>query len=180
MIDGIYEFTYRPVAEKRPAAVVFGIIMAMSLVIVIASESAEKYKGVISLAAVILICAAIYIFVRFLASDYAYILIFDNNGLPNLIVTKTVGKSVTTLFTALITDIQDIKAESPEERKKHRTPSGTKKYNYTVSLIPGTVYRVYTSGKEGKSEILMEFNEAVRERLLEYSAIARAYEIDGE
>ena len=176
MIDGIFEFTFRPKPDKKPAAIVFGILMAMGAAIVIASAVAEKYKGVISLGAVIVLCAAIYIFVRYLVSDYAYALVFDNNGLPNLIVTRKIGKSVTTLFAIPVSRIQAARGESAEDRKRHEAPFGTKKYNYCASLNPDKTYRLSAAGREGRAEIVLECTPAVADRLVEYAAIARAYE----
>lgn len=175
MIDGIYEFTFRPIANKKPAIVLFGLLMAMGAVLVIASAVAEKYKGVISLFAVILFCAAIYILTRFIIAEYAYALVFDSENVPNLIVTKLIGKRVTTLFSIPVSRIISIEAESADARRLHRTPCGTKKYSYNVTMFADSTYRVYAQGNGESAEILLEITSAVAEKLLEYATLAREY-----
>ncbi|MBO7303166.1 MAG: hypothetical protein J6U68_03160 [Clostridia bacterium] len=180
MINGIFEFTFRPVANKKPAVSVFIIIMAMSGALVIASAVAEKYKGVISLFAVILLCSAIYLLVRFIVCEYAYALVFDSEDIPNLIVTKTVGKRVTTLFSIPISRIIRIEAESAEQRRKHETPFGTKKYYYNVTMFPKETYRIYASGRGESCEIILEITPQVADKLMEYAALARTHENEEE
>ena len=180
MIEGIYEFTFRPKANKKPALAVFSLLMAMGGVLVIASAIAEKYKGIISLFAVGFLCAAIYILTRFIIAEYAYALVLDSEDNPNLIVTKLIGKRVTTLFSMPISRITRIEAENAETRRKHKTPVGTKKYFYNVTMFPDSAYRVYAAGRGESSEILLEITSAVAEKLLEYADIAREYESQEE
>lgn len=180
MIEGIYEFTYRPAANKRNAVTAFIILLAISLSAVAASAIAEKYKGIISLVAVAFICASIYMFVRYVAAEYAYVVAYDAEERPNLIVTKTIGKRVTALFNIPLYEIVGIKEETPKERGSHKTPFGVKKYNYAVTFIAGNTYRIYTKSRTAENEIVLEFTEEVAKRLLEYSAIAKAKENEEE
>ena len=180
MIDGIYEFTFRPVANKKNAITVFTVMMALALSAVAASAMAEKYKGLISLLAVGLICAAIYLFTRYVGAEYSYVVAHDSEENPNLIVTKTVGKRVTTLFNIPLYEIVDIRRESPKERAAHKTPFGVKKFNYAVTLMAGDTYRLITKSRTAENEIILEITREVADRLLEYSKLARAKENEGE
>ena len=69
MIDGILEFTFRPVADKKCANTVFVISLALSAAAVVTSVIAQTKKGLISLLAVALICYAIYLFTRYIIHE---------------------------------------------------------------------------------------------------------------
>ncbi len=176
MIDGILEFTFRPVANKKPAITTFIILLAIGAAAATASVISPIYKGLISMAAVIALCSAVYIFVRYISSDYAYVVAYAGD-IPMFLVTKTVGKRVTTLFNMPIYQVLKIESESAKERKERKTPAGTQRFNYNVTLLSWDGYRIYAKSRYGSKEILIEGTAELSERLMQYAALAREVEL---
>ena len=176
MIDGILEFTFRPVADKRFSVGAFIISLALAAAAVVASVLAETKKGLISLAAVIVICYAIYLFTRYIIPEYAYAVVYDSEENPNFVVTKRIGKSVTTLFNMPLYEIYKIELETDLQRRKHTVPYGTQKFNFAPSLMAKSCYRIYAKNRSLTREFLIEGTSALAERLRSYSALALAQE----
>ena len=175
MIDGIYEFTFRPIAKKGKASVVFFGALAIAAVLVIASVISPLYKGLISLAAVALMCSSLYIFQRYLSGEYAYVVAYGSEEEPIFIVTKTVGKRVSTLGNFYLADIISVDKEGKGERGAHKTAAGVIKYNYNPSLMPDTTYRLTLKSRWISAEIVLEGSDEFASRLREYASIARAH-----
>lgn len=176
MADGILEFTFKPVPNKKPAITAFTVLLALGATAAFASILAQSFKGLISMVAVVFLCAAVYIFTRYIAAEYAYVVACRGQEGPMLIVTKRVGKSVTTLFNMPLYRIQKIEAETAKERRKRKIPAGTQHFNYTVTLFAPSGYRIYAKSRYASSEILIEGTKQLADRLMEYAEIAASLE----
>ena len=97
MTEKISEFTYRPKANKKPAVALFGTLLAICAFFVIYSMLTLRYRGVIGLVAVVFLCWALYVYARYIGAEYAYAVVIDSEDTAQLIITKIIGKRVTTL-----------------------------------------------------------------------------------
>ena len=176
MIEGIIEFTYRPVLNKKPAVTMLFGFLAVSALLVVASVISPYYKGVISLFAVFGLCASVLVYTKYIVCEYAYVVAYDNGDNPVFIITRRTGKSVTTLCHILLSEITDIEKETREQRRKHVTPNGMKKYNFAPNLFPADTYRIKAKSRYNSAEFVIEGNDEMAARLLEYSALARQHE----
>lgn len=174
MIDGILEFTYRPVPKKGIANALFFGILALSIIPVVLSVIMLRYKGLISLCAVVLFTVAIVIYARYIAAEYAYVVMYSGNS-PMLVATKTIGKRVTTLLSVALSDISLV-AEKGTDEANRVEKKGVKKYNFSVSIIPDKTYILVAKTRYENMLITLEGSCDFARRIDEYAVIARAYE----
>lgn len=180
MIDGIFEFTFRPIPKKGKAITVFFGALIIAAALVIASVISLKYKGLISLAAVAFMCAALYVYSRYLGGEYAYVVAYGGEDEPLLLVTKRIGKRVTTLANFYVADIVSVKKEGGGERAEHKSEAGVIKYNYNPSLMPDTTYRISLKSRWVSAEVVLEGTDEFAEKIREYANIARAHRAQSE
>jgi hypothetical protein len=167
----IIDFTYRPLADRRPATSVFFGLVALSFLAAIPSVSMEKYKGVASLIAVIFFVSAMAVYSRYLLGEYAYACFTTTDGRAVLTVTKTSGKRVSTMLSVYFSEITDVVFyPSAAEREKPR--GEVKKYNYVASLRPKQVVQIEVISSGVRSSVLLEGSEAFANRLRECALIA--------
>ncbi len=171
----ILDFTYRPKTKTQQARVVlFGALIVAAL-LVIASVISPKYKGVISLFAVAALVYVIYVFTRYLSAQYAYAVMTTNQGENLLLVTKTVGKNMTTLAMIRLADITLVERVAPSPGASDKT---ARRYNFCPSMKPDEVFAVHTATRYEKNLYLLEINDAVASRISEYAKIAKENEPD--
>ena len=164
------DFTYRPKPDKRGALIVMSALLVFSLGIVIASVISPLYKGVISLLAVISLVICVYIFTRYIVSDYAYAVIRTDTDAPTLVVTRTVGKRTSTLSAialSSISSVEEAKGEPVRERYE-------RKYNFCQSFSPKLVYVLRVKTRYEKFTAHLEIPSEVANRLVEYIEIAKS------
>ena len=87
-------------------------------------------------------------------------------------VTKRIGKSVTTLFNIPLYEIYKIELEGAAERRKHTVPYGMQKFNFAPSLMAKSCYRIYAKNRQLSREILIEGTPALAARISEYSVLS--------
>ena len=135
------------------------------------------YKGVVGMAALIIIVAAVFVYTKFLSSIFYYDITFDYRGEPLLVVRQITGRRQSTRARVGLKDIRAIKMESAEERKAHKTPMGYRKYTYFPTLGPSVSCRMTVISQYESSEVLIECTEEFAEMLRRYSEEAKTYEI---
>lgn len=166
------DFTYRPKSDKKGAIIVMSALLVFSLGIVVASVVSPNYKGVISLLAVIALMVCVYIFVRYITSDYAYAVINTDTETPMLIVTRTVGKRTSTLSAIALSSVYAIEEVKGEPRREKYE----RKYNFCQSFSPKLAYILRVKTRYESFTAHLEISEEVAKRLLEYIEIAKANE----
>ena len=172
MIDGILEFTYHPVPKKAQGYGLFFASLLVAAAFVFHSVTALRFKGLISLVAVIFMCLGVYVFSRYIGCAYAYAVVYDSDGVPNIIVTKAIGKRLTTLANFPLHSVERIVREDEDK------PLGGTKYptcNFAVSPFPKGCYSLYVSSGQTKARLLLECTEEVAHRLSEYASLAKAH-----
>ena len=170
--DVMMDFTYRPKSDKRGALIVMSALLIFSLAIVVASVISPLYKGVISLLAVISLVVCVYIFVRYIASDYAYAVINTDTDTPILIVTRTVGKRTTTLSSIALSSVNSIEEVRGEPRRERYE----RKYNFCQSFSPKLAYLLRVRTRYESFTAHLEIPREVADRLLQYIEIAKSKE----
>ena len=169
----ITDFTFRPVADKKPAYSSFYAFVSLSFLTVVPSVSLDKYQGVFSLVAVIFFVVAMAIYSRYLIGEYAYAVFTSSEGRAVLVVTKTSGKRVSTLYSVFLSEIRGVKhfVSKNEERV-----SGVKKYNYCPSMKPRETIELKVNCEGVESLVILEGTEALADRLKAVSEQAFANE----
>ncbi len=172
----ILDFTYRPKTKVREARLVMFGALIIAALLVIASVISPKYKGVISLFAVVALIVVVFVFTRYLSAQYAYAVMTTAQGENMLIVTKTVGKNMTTL--AMIRLYEIVSVESLVDQRQKTPERDERKFNFCPSMKPDEIFVMRTRGRYERRLILLEINEACAARLLNYAKIAKENEPD--
>lgn len=178
-MNEILDFTYRPEINKKKAVNLFVGLLLLSAVFVVISVFVSRYKGLISLAAVIGITLALAVYNRFLAGVYAYIVMTDSSGTPLFLVTRTVGRSVSTLCRVELADVVGMSLLQ-KDKKSDDGSKGRKKMNFCPSVSPSAVYVLETKNRYEHFEILLEGSEEFAQRILEYAEIAKRLKQEAE
>ena len=172
----IREFSIKTRSSNGKARTAFIVLMLFAFGLVAVSAIIDSYRGLVSMAAVGFLSLAIVLYTKYLASTYFYDITFDSSGTPLLVVRQQTGKRHSTLCRIALSEIVKIEAESSKERRAHKTPYDTKKYSYLPSLEPDHSYRITTSGRYEKAEILIEISEEIGGLLSSYVNEARSYQ----
>ena len=96
------------------------------------------------------------------------------------VVRQQTGKKYTTLCRIALSEIVKIEKQTAEQMKAHKTPMGVVKYSYFPTLGPSVAYRITTSGRYEKAEILIESSDEFADLLASYSAEARELYTDSD
>lgn len=169
----IREFSVKPKPTNNKARATFVVCTACSFALITLSTFVPLYKGLVSLTGVVLLSFALMLYSKYIAPSYFYDITFDSEGVPLFVVRQLTGKRYTTLCRIALYEIVKIEKQSRDQRRKHKTPFDTKKYFYLPTLDPDTVYRITTSTRYEKSEILIESSEGFADLLVSYSIEAR-------
>ena len=172
----LLDFTYRPKTRVREGRLVMLGLLIISALLVIASVISPKYKGVISLFAVFALVGVIFVYTRYLAPQYAYAVMTSGEGEALLVVTKNVGKSLSTLAMIRLYEITDVTPVLSEGDKEPLR--GERKYNFCPSMKPEQIWAVRSADRYEKRLFLLEVNEQVAKRISDYAKLAKETEPD--
>lgn len=173
MSEKIIPFTYNIKSDKKRAFPLFFALLAISFAIVILSVISLKYRGVISLAAVIGLTASVLVYQRYVTADYGYVVTEGADSLAALLFTKRVGKRVSTMAYLPLYSIISVQKFTKEQLKQHKTQKGVRKYNFAPTLSPDFVYVISSRTGEAEFEIVIECIPEVADRIWEYAAYAK-------
>ncbi len=176
----INESTVRPKPQNNNAKIAFLITIFLFLIGLTSYMLIEKYRGIVALVAICFLTSAILFYTKYLAPVFYYDILIASDGAPLFVVRQRTGKREVTLARIELADIKDVKMESREERKKHKTVGGVLKYNYGPTLNPKTTCRIFHKTRYESSEIIIEVSEEYKDMLISYSKIARDMRIDDD
>lgn len=165
------EMTSKPKPTNNNAKIIFTVTLILGVALSFASMMLERYRGVVGMVALGLLCTAIFYYTKFISAYFLYDLTFDSDGTAIFVVRQVTGKRSTTLCRIALYEIDRIDKETKEQRKSHLTPKGTRKYVYFPTVSPSVSYRIFTKNRYETSEVLIEgtdefihyFNECVSE-----------------
>ena len=164
----ISEMSTKMKPSNNYARWIFSVFTSGGICLALISTFIAQYKGVVAIFGVALLVSAIAVFSKYIASVYYYDITVDYNSTPIFVVRQITGKRESTLCRIDIADIVCVKHESSKERRKHKTPAGYVKYNYSPTLAPKRTSRLTVEGKYEKAEIVIE-NELYAEHLARIS-----------
>ena len=150
----------------------FGLLIAVIVGMTVYS-AIPVYKSIVGAITLLLIVALVFIYTKYISVIYFYDITFDGYGVPVFVVRQVTGKRQSTLARVSLADIISVEREDAEERKKHETPMGVRRYYYVPTLLPKVTYRMTVKSKYEHAEITIEITEEYREMLLRYCAEAK-------
>lgn len=168
------EFNFHPKTEGKRAWPAVAVIGALSAVLTVLSANAPRFRGVISLVAMIGFCVSIYLLMRYVMNDYIYSVMLDGEDNPYFLVYRRLGRRESLMCRISVADIRTIELIEKKSAAKHVPDAKAQKYNFCPNLSPERYYVIKAKGIETNAEISVECTPEVRDRLLEYAAQARA------
>lgn len=169
----INEFSVHPKPTNNKAKIVFFITVIAGLAVSTVSCFLPIYKGLVGMVGLLLIVTALLFYTKYIAIEFYYDIVKDDDGLPLLVVRQTIGKRTTTLCRIELADITKVETESAAERRAHKTERGVLKYNYTPTFSPSEVHRITVINRYERAEIVIEGSRELADMLRTYSAEAR-------
>ena len=151
-------------------------VLAFALVTL--STVIPLYRGLVSMAGVLLLTIALVFYTKYILPIYFYDIFIDSDGTPLFVVRQQTGKRQSTLCRIPLNEILRVEKQSRQQRREHKTPYEVKKYAYLPTLDPDEIYRITTSGRYERAEILIECSEGFAKMLTVYSAEARQLRSD--
>ncbi len=139
--------TYIPKKENKARRVSFWCII--SGIIVMGFSSLVPYRALLQLAAMVLVIIGIQLLVRFVLSDYRYIINDCDNGTAELLIYKKQGSRDT-----LVCRIS-LSAVIENFERENKKPQADKCYNYTQNLGAKAYSLIFLDG-EKRVEIIIE------------------------
>ena len=178
MTDRIIPFTYNIKADKRRAYPLFFTVLFISGILVVLSVTAPSYRGLISLGAVVGLTAAVMIYQRYITSDYGYVVTDGGEDGAVFLVTKRVGKRISTMVYLPLYAVTSIQKFTNTELKQRKSAKVTKRYNFAPTFGADVVYMISARTPNGEFEIILECIDEVAARLSEYAQYAKEDEIE--
>lgn len=169
----ISEFTVTPRPSNNKARHLFFALIITAVLVGALYVTLPQYKGVVGLACMLIIVAAIYIYNRYMAIVYRYEVMIDSDGVPLLVVRHSVGKRESTLARVELSHITSVKKQSVKDRREHKTPEGCMRYAYLPTLAPEYTCLVTVRSRHEHAEITLEGNDQFIDLLQSYAEIAR-------
>lgn len=169
----IREFYVHAKPANKKAVYAFFACLGSAIIVFAVYMLAEKYRGLISMGIMVFITAAVYIYNRYMGSEYFYDITFDHTGTPVFVVRQKIGKRESTLCRVDLGSIIRIDKMTAEERKGYKADAGVVRYTYCPTMMPEVVYRVAVRSHSEKADIFIEATDELAELLLGYSREAR-------
>lgn len=169
----IREFSVKSKPSNNKARYTFVFCASFAFAFVLLSTFIPLYKGIVSLVGVALLSLALVIYTKYIAPVYYYDITFDSDGNSVFVVRQQTGKKHTTLCRISLHEIVGIEKQTAEQRREYKTPAGVIKYSYLPTLNPAEAYRITTSGRYERAEILIEVSDEFAEIIRSYSFEAR-------
>ncbi|MBQ8719415.1 MAG: hypothetical protein IJY65_00065 [Clostridia bacterium] len=168
----INELSIRPKPQSKLADRVFYSLLLVAFAIIAASYLAERGRGLISLAAVIVIVAALSVYSRFMAGEYSYDITYDSQDTPLFVVRKFSGKRATTLCNVELSAIRSVDILE-DGKDTERTSKEARRYNYSPTLGKARRAKLTVKTRYESSVILIEGTDEFFALLSAYANEAR-------
>ena len=169
----IQELSVRPIPKNQNARYAFFGLLGAAAVTVIVSYFLSSYKGVIQLAALLLLVGAVLVYTRYVGCTYYYEVTYAGET-PIFLVSQVSGRRRTALCRVNLSDVIGIEVLTGAEYRAYKPESGMKRYNYTPTLGPSEVHLMRVRSRMEKADVFLELSEEFRTLLLSYAEEARA------
>ena len=169
----IKELSVRPKAKNNNAKIVFMLTLLVGIVAFCFYFALDSYKGIIGLFGIGALTTAILFYTKYIAIELRYDITFDVENTPIFVVRQITGKRESTLCRINLSDIISVTHETKNDTREHKRGVGVRLYKYTPTLMPDEIYRIFSSNRYEKSEIVIECSSEFAEILTEYAREAR-------
>lgn len=176
----IKELSVRAKPANRKAHVISAACLIAAAVLFVTRLIVNRFAGIIDLGTIGCITASVFLYTKYISSNYYYETMITTDGEPLFLVRRLTGKRSTTLCRISFAEILSVKAESAEEFKKHKTPRGVVKYLYTPTLFPEKVYRIQMRSAYERAEIVIECSDEFAALISSWAKEARVSREDDE
>ena len=151
----IRESSYVARPKNKAAKYVCLGLFGSSLIFFLTSQLLERYSGLILAVALVFITATIYVYNRFVGSEYYYTL--DNSGgRPTFSVNMRIGKTVRTMARVDTYSISEVRRLSRKEYRAHKCERGVVKYTYYPTMFADEIYLVSIRSEHESADIFIE------------------------
>ena len=140
-----------------------------SMLLVAAAMMTPRFSGLVWSVAFIFIVSSIYVYTRYVGSEYSYGII-DGAGRPSFTVALKVGKTERTLARLDLDAIKEVRRLTGKEYRAYKCEKGVIKYTYFPTMFPGEVYLVSIRSGYENADVFVEVDERFAEALSSYSA----------
>ena len=194
----ISPFRINPKPENNKAKVAVAILGTLGGVIFLVSMQIARYQGVVALAAMMLIVAALTISVKYILSEFTYE-ITESDGEWLFVVGQQSGKRYTTLCRVGLASVRSIEKKKRGEKEDdglyfadQRLANATlrsslyrkeyQRYSYLPTLMPDSYYVMTVENRHEKAKIALQLTDGMADLLRTYAEEARllATEVDDE
>lgn len=176
----ITEISARAKAKNNNAKILFFVFLILSAAATVLYLTVEIKRSLVGLVALIFITAAVFVYTKYVSSEYFYDVTFDYNRNPVFVVRQRTGKKDTTLCRMDLYAITAVQKQDKKQRSEHKTKYGYLKYNYTPTISPDETYLITVVSRYEKAEIRIEATEEFANLLLSYAAEARELRANSE
>ena len=128
-----------------------------SLIFVAAAYMTPVLTGIVWMVAFIFIVASLYVYNRYVGAEFCYSI--ENVGVPSLIVTQRVGKTIKTMARLDVDSLAELRLLSGEEYRKYKCQKGVVKYSYFPTMRPSEVYLVSMRSRYEDADVFIEIDE---------------------
>lgn len=170
----IKEFSAHAKSSNKKARYIFFACLGSTIIMTLVYMLAWKFKGLIGLVDTIFITATIYIYNRYMGTEYFYDVTFDHMGAPVFLVRHRIGKRETTMCRIDLDAVVNVEKMPAEKRKSYKPDSGVIKYSYYPTMSPDTLYLMTVRSHTEKADVFIEISDEMADLLLSYSMEARS------
>ena len=185
----ISPFRINPKPENNKAKVAVAILGTLGGVIFLVSMQIARYQGVVALAAMMLIVAALTISVKYILSEFTYE-ITESDGEWLFVVGQQSGKRYTTLCRVGLASVRSIEKKKRGEKEDdglyfadQRLANATlrsslyrkeyQRYSYLPTLMPDSYYVMTVENRHEKAKIALQLTDGMADLLRTYAEEAR-------
>ena len=174
----IKEFSAHAKSSNKTARYVFFACLGSTIIMTLVYILAWKFKGLIGFVDTIFITATIYIYNRYMGTEYFYDVTFDHMGAPVFVVRHRIGKRETTICRIDLNSVVNVVKMPKEKRKTYKPDKDVIKYSYYPTMSPDTLYLMTVRSHIEKADVFVEISDEMAALLLSYSEEARCDDND--
>lgn len=152
MVD---EKVYLAKPKNKTAKSVFLGLLGTSMIFVLLALLTPKYSGLIWIVALGFITATIYIYNRFVGSEYRYA-ITNDGGRPSFTVGMQMGNTARVMARLDLSSIVEVRGMNRDEYRSYKSDKGVVKYPYYPTMVFDEVYLVAIRSEYENADIFIE------------------------
>ena len=133
-------------------------LLGSSAIFTLASLNAKSYTGIWWTVTFCFVTATIYVYNRYVGSEYIYS-VNNDSGIPSFEITMRIGKTARTMARLDLYTITEVRKVSGQDYRAHKCEKGTLKYSYFPTMRPAELYLVLVRSPHENADVFVEINE---------------------